>query len=71
MTPIDKYICKKVKFIRKLRRMSQSELAEQLGFASRVSIARIEAAQSVVMPYTLFKMCKIFKVKPSFFFPPL
>lgn len=54
-----------LKKIRKLRRMTQSELAEKAGYQSRTAISRIEHGEWEPTPAKIRKLAEVLDVSPG------
>lgn len=57
-----------VKRIRKLRGMTQKELADALGYTDRSTIAKIESGSAAVTYPMMVKIGHVLKVNPTIFF---
>ena len=59
-----KYIQNKIRHYRNLANLKQTELAQLLGFIHEDRICHWEKGVAFPSITNMFKMCKIFKVKP-------
>jgi transcriptional regulator with XRE-family HTH domain len=51
--------------------ISQDDLAKDLGFVSRISIAHIENGKQKIQLHTLLEICELFKVPVTTLLPPI
>lgn len=68
--PVDVHVGKKLKQIRALRRMSQTELAQKLNLNFQ-QIQKYEIASNRIAASRLYALSEIFNVPPSYFFEGL
>jgi transcriptional regulator with XRE-family HTH domain len=55
----------KLKEIRKTKNLTQLDVAKQLGMKSQDRISHWEKGQSIPSVINLFKICKLYNVKPE------
>jgi len=68
--PVDQHVGKKFKQARMLRRMSQSEVAEQVGISFQ-QVQKYETGTNRISASRLFEFSQILQVPPAFFFDGL
>lgn len=71
MDKIDKYISLQLIKFRKETELTQGEIAELLGFKSRISVVNMEQGKQSFMPSTIYLLSCIFNKQVSDFFPPV
>ena len=67
MNTIKRKLGEQLKLIRNLKGYTQEALAEKVGINLR-QLARIEAGESFIKADTLFKICMVLNISPSFLF---
>lgn len=65
--PVDVHVGKKIKQIRTLRRLSQTDVARKLDLSFQ-QIQKYEIGSNRVAASRLYELSKIFDVSPSYFF---
>ena len=68
--PVDLHVGKKLKQIRTLRRMSQTDVARKLNLSFQ-QIQKYEIGSNRIAASRLFELAQILEVHPSFFFEGL
>lgn len=68
--PVDVHVGKKIKQIRTLRRMSQTDVARRLALSFQ-QIQKYEIGSNRVAASRLFELARILDVQPGFFFEGL
>lgn len=68
--PVDVHVGQKLKQIRTLRRMSQTDVANKLGLSFQ-QIQKYEIGSNRVAASRLFELGQIFEVSPAYFFEGL
>lgn len=68
--PVDAHVGRKLKQIRTLKRLSQTDVARQLGLSFQ-QIQKYEIGSNRVAASRLFELAQIFDVTPSYFFEGL
>lgn len=59
-------IGERIKQLRELKKMSQAEVAEMMGYKSRSSIQKIESGQRDLTQSGIVKIAKVFNVTPAY-----
>ncbi len=68
--PVDVHVGRKLKQIRTLRRMSQTDVANRLGLSFQ-QIQKYEIGSNRIAASRLFELAQIFEVSPAYFFDGL
>lgn len=68
--PVDVHVGQKLKQIRTLRRMSQTDVANRLGLSFQ-QVQKYEIGSNRVAASRLFELGQIFEVSPAYFFEGL
>lgn len=68
--PVDKHVGQKLKQIRTLRRMSQTDVANALNLSFQ-QIQKYEIGSNRVAASRLFEMSQLFDISPAYFFEGL